>query len=163
MRMSDAGRLARQAGVSLNAAKRFLDTGGVRPSGKVHGVSDLTWLRIQFAREQLQLCDAQPRFAIELDIAHDGGREALQAALLEQCQLYSVTNELVTEHGPGGGWPVYRITGTEAALRLFLYDYCGHQHERPQLAREGQQVGPMKLGIAWQDAQYFWSLATPVA
>lgn len=64
--------------------------------------------------------------AIELDIADDEHPDTgPERWALEAAERHGVTAELIDPHGPGGGWPVWRFTGLEAALRALFEDYAG--------------------------------------
>lgn len=55
---------------------------------------------------------------VELDLAVDHHDQAVAFG-----QEHGCTVELVTEHGPAAGWPVYALTGTEAAVAALLEAY----------------------------------------
>jgi hypothetical protein len=62
--------------------------------------------------------------AISLDVAFD--EATLDEALAHLTQGLDVSHEVVTEHGPGGGWPVVRFTSSaEAELDKLLQRYGG--------------------------------------
>lgn len=54
---------------------------------------------------------------MELDVCWDG-YESLAAALKDLVNDLSVVTEVVTEHGPAGGWPIVRFTGSAADLAV---------------------------------------------
>lgn len=42
---------------------------------------------------------------------------------------YSLTCHLAQEEGPGGGWPVWRVTGEESDVLIFICDWCDVSEE----------------------------------
>lgn len=60
---------------------------------------------------------------LELDIAYDEPHESLQDVLVEWGKKYSdLYIRIVTERGPGGGWPVIELLAPETVLKKFLED-----------------------------------------
>lgn len=53
--------------------------------------------------------------SIELDIAPHPG-ESIEEAIADLTQGTSITGAVVQERGPASGWPLVRLTGTEAEL-----------------------------------------------
>lgn len=57
--------------------------------------------------------------SIELDISHE--ESALEIS--KACAKYGVLNELLEEHGPAGGNPLYRFTGPRANIERLIREW----------------------------------------
>ena len=65
--------------------------------------------------------------AIELDIlpsgeAHDHADD--HSLVVAQVSKFGLVPILIEENGPAGGCPVYRLEGSETAIRAYLKWYC---------------------------------------
>jgi hypothetical protein len=64
---------------------------------------------------------------IELDVVFNDDVETPEQAavnLAESVYESGITIELVNDHGPGGGWPVYRFTGSLGSIVEMVHGYC---------------------------------------
>lgn len=78
----------------------------------------------------------------ELDFVTDGlegetNGEKLQSWLREFAHE-SIAGELINECGPGGGWPVIRLTGPKVFMEAALLIYHGGDRESAQWSLYGE-------------------------
>lgn len=59
---------------------------------------------------------------IDLDVAYEEDEGTLDEALRRLGEEFSLLTTVVTERGPGGGWPVVRFCGAEADVRRMASD-----------------------------------------
>lgn len=74
--------------------------------------------------------------SVELDIADEecDDIESCKARTQKWASKFGkIRAVLVDPEGPGGGWPVFRFTGPEDALRKLLVDYTGDEAEADDL------------------------------
>lgn len=81
-------------------------------------------------------------WSIELDIAYDAehDREVAVQTLVEEPSSGVVRYELVREVGPGGGWPVYRFTGTFGQLAELLLAYAVDPDDAADLLKTAKAI-----------------------
>lgn len=63
-------------------------------------------------------------YMVDLDVVTQGDETAEDAAAL-LAQMLLITFDVLTEHGPAGGWPVVRFSGPKRELRELLARYDG--------------------------------------
>ncbi|MFF2054161.1 hypothetical protein ACFVU2_21325 [Leifsonia sp. NPDC058194] len=79
--------------------------------------------------QPLTLDPSTGEYSAQLDMAYVEDRDAEVA---EYAAKFGVGFELVNESGSGGGWPIYKFTGTAEALLTMLAEY----HDDPDLKRQ---------------------------
>jgi hypothetical protein len=69
-------------------------------------------------------------YSIELDVAVNWDDPDERDDFISQLADFGLEHELVSESGPGGGWPCVDIIGPKKALRSWLSDnYCDDDEE----------------------------------
>ena len=77
--------------------------------------------------------------SIELDIhfSHSDNLESLKIKTQKWASKFGkIRAVLVDPEGPGGGWPVFRFTGPEDALRKLVVDYTGDEAEADDILNQ---------------------------
>ncbi len=68
--------------------------------------------------------------SIELDWANEEASPDPEAEARELAANFGLTMSVVTEKGPGGGWPVYRFSGPCDVIVAFLFNYTFDKVDR---------------------------------
>lgn len=71
--------------------------------------------------------------SIELDWADEDANPDLETSARRSAATFNLTMEVVAEHGPGGGWPVYRFTGRQEDIVAMLGNYAPDEEDREML------------------------------
>lgn len=83
------------------------------------------------------------RYSIALDLAHDEPtvEQAITMTIADLEFGADIAGEVLEEHGPGGGWPLVRFTGSRDAIRELIVDYtCGDLRDAFDIALDVARV-----------------------
>ncbi len=73
----------------------------------------------------------QRLYFVDLDVVlhdnPDGSDESPEDAAALLCQMIPVDYKVVCEHGPAGGWPVVRFSGSRTDLENLIRRYNGDE------------------------------------
>lgn len=62
---------------------------------------------------------------IQLDVAVELSNADEVKELNETLAEHNLTYNVLTEHGPGGGWPLIEVEGNREDIEKYLIVYCG--------------------------------------